>query len=143
MSKAHVHAAVIHAYADGAEIEFKDHSGYWQSINLPVFKADVEYRVKPVRAYPETLMNNHELSRAYHFDTGMNRYPFRDLANAALRHAIDSFQVVPSEVVERLARKLAESEADHLRSLNGTRFEQSAIERDAKAIFERALAGEV
>lgn len=44
------HAALIHAWADGAEIEFKDTDGDWSDCaphNTPYWDADTEYRIKP------------------------------------------------------------------------------------------------
>lgn len=53
----HKHAEVIKAWADGAEIEFKDHlTGTWYAVGPnPFWCGLVEYRVKPApiffRAY--------------------------------------------------------------------------------------------
>ena len=42
----HKHAAVIHAYADGASIEVKDSAGNWVAKKLLSFYPEYEYRVK-------------------------------------------------------------------------------------------------
>jgi hypothetical protein len=50
MSKRHKHADVIHAWADGAEIEYRDAPGRpWRSVVAPgpVWDTTVEYRIKP------------------------------------------------------------------------------------------------
>jgi hypothetical protein len=41
------HAALIHAWADGAEIQQKDLDGQWRDIEIPHWIASREYRVKP------------------------------------------------------------------------------------------------
>ena len=45
MGTPHVHAAIIKAWADGAEIQFKS-SGRWEDITSPCWGAN-EYRIKP------------------------------------------------------------------------------------------------
>jgi hypothetical protein len=48
MKTPHVHAAVIHAFADGAEIEFRlKTSNKWRLIDDPSFFESYEYRIKP------------------------------------------------------------------------------------------------
>jgi hypothetical protein len=48
MTTPHKHAAVIRAYADGAEIEYRrDPKHPWKPIKRPLFHEDREYRVKP------------------------------------------------------------------------------------------------
>ena len=48
MGKPHVHAELIKAWADGAEIEFLDAYGHWSSIGLnPRWMDGVNYRIKP------------------------------------------------------------------------------------------------
>ena len=43
----HKHAAVIHAYADGAEIECRDEpDSAWYGVSTPCFHPNKEYRVK-------------------------------------------------------------------------------------------------
>lgn len=43
----HRHAALIKAWADGAEIQVKSHDGRWLDVGLPTWAADKVYRVKP------------------------------------------------------------------------------------------------
>jgi len=51
MNKPHKHAAVIKAWADGAEIEFLNNStNSWQAVTLdnsPLWSLSTQYRVKP------------------------------------------------------------------------------------------------
>jgi hypothetical protein len=43
----HKHADLIHAWADGAEIEFRLVSGDWRHTDEPAWKWDTVYRIKP------------------------------------------------------------------------------------------------
>lgn len=48
MKQPHKHAALIHAWADGAEIEYKNRHGEWHlAHNPPMWAEDGEYRIKP------------------------------------------------------------------------------------------------
>jgi hypothetical protein len=44
--KPHKHAELIKAWADGAEIQFKDKIGYWHDVICPKWDEE-EYRIKP------------------------------------------------------------------------------------------------
>ena len=46
MTTPHKHAALIHAWADGAEIEYED-DGRWCRIHDPLWEPSVVYRIKP------------------------------------------------------------------------------------------------
>ena len=43
----HKHADVIHAWAEGADIEIKNEDGKWVLQNYPLFYPRDEYRIKP------------------------------------------------------------------------------------------------
>ena len=43
----HKHADVIHAWAEGAEVEFKCPGGKWMLEQYPNFYVQDEYRIKP------------------------------------------------------------------------------------------------
>ena len=48
MSNRHKHADLIHAWAEGAEIEFKYPTGRgWCGAECPKWDEDTEYRIKP------------------------------------------------------------------------------------------------
>lgn len=47
MSTPHIHAALIHAWADGAEIEVCLHPGKWGTQLEPCWSHNNKYRVKP------------------------------------------------------------------------------------------------
>lgn len=44
----HVHADVIHAYAEGAKVQYKDNCGGWVEGDCWSFLPEGEYRIKPV-----------------------------------------------------------------------------------------------
>ena len=46
MKQPHKHAALIKAWADGAEIELYNF-GRWQDVKTPSWCLDLEYRIKP------------------------------------------------------------------------------------------------
>ena len=50
MGTPHVHAEVIRAYANGAEVEYFD-GKIWRYIKTPIFYEDYKFRVKP-RTFP-------------------------------------------------------------------------------------------
>ena len=65
MSKPHKHAALIHAWADGAEIEYRPAgSNVWQPMPTPQWSLIGDYRIKPVSKLDvaiealETIFNN-------------------------------------------------------------------------------------
>jgi len=43
----HKHADVIHAWADGADIQYLRIDGVWEDISFPPFSESNEYRIKP------------------------------------------------------------------------------------------------
>ena len=47
MSKPHKYAALIKAWADGAEIQAKLRSGEWIDLSTPTWGMEAEYRIKP------------------------------------------------------------------------------------------------
>lgn len=48
MTERHIHADMIHAWADGAEIEFRDRrNGRWVETSDPIWAPDIQYRIKP------------------------------------------------------------------------------------------------
>lgn len=45
--KPHKHAELIHAWADGAFIEYREGGCDWEFIKRPAWKEGTEYRIKP------------------------------------------------------------------------------------------------
>lgn len=122
MSKPHKHADVIHAYADGAEIEyFAEQAGKWCLCATPSFVEDTEYRVKPsAPEYPRSAISDMALSEVWSKANptliGTRLVPVFDgciakaCADAGLRHACETQQVVPMADVQEVARNLAQKE---------------------------------
>lgn len=106
----HKHAEVIKAWANGATIEARHlgAGGSWSSWRAfqdgetPHWNLPIEFRVKPEKVYPETQMTAEELSNVVSrlvfvmsvSGADIGHQERRAIANAALRHAIDSGQVV-------------------------------------------------
>lgn len=64
MNKPHRHATLIHAWADGAEIEwYDDQDGVWEYESNPSWDEDAEYRIKPEKEYPKSTLTDIELDR--------------------------------------------------------------------------------
>ena len=64
MKTKHVHAELIKAWADGAQIEHKGSEG-WNAIRHPNWLKCEEYRVKPELEYPKSRLTDEELESAY------------------------------------------------------------------------------
>ena len=47
MMARHKHADLIHAWAEGAEIEIKGGDGIWYEVSKPAWDIDYKYRLKP------------------------------------------------------------------------------------------------
>ena len=44
----HIHAELIHEWADGAEIEYFNHTNHeWEDVKNPSWNENTEYRIKP------------------------------------------------------------------------------------------------
>lgn len=65
--KPHKHADVIIAWANGAEIQFKEkNSSQWvDCVTSPSWLSD-SYRVKPERVYPKSSLTIKEMKMAYY-----------------------------------------------------------------------------
>ena len=48
----HKHAELIHAWANGAKIQFKTHKLEWEDRENPLWDTDGEYRIKPFLKQP-------------------------------------------------------------------------------------------
>jgi hypothetical protein len=49
MTKKHIHAEFIHAFADGEDIQYYNVTGFWVDVNprIPTFYENTKYRIKP------------------------------------------------------------------------------------------------
>lgn len=90
----HKYAEVIKQWADDQtkviECRHRD-TEEWKVVYSPSWFEDTQYRVKPEHIYPETKMSETELCLTFQ-GKGLH-YGLRDIANAAIRHAIDAGQV--------------------------------------------------
>lgn len=158
----------MHAFADGATIEQRDprivlatmptQPDHWRDFNGR-WQDDMEYRVKPERAYPVSTMAIADLKEGeckdiefrmcgdpifgstmtIHKPAGIGKFNvLKAIANAALRHAIDAGQLVDAnhEVVvmgrqTRRARDTAIAEAVRDACRNNFTDSQATIKASA------------
>ena len=79
----HKHADLIHAWADGAQIQWKNRNGQWEDMGEPLWNENHEYRIKPEpkpdivmyfevrKPYGEILPNPfHNIKATYDGETG-------------------------------------------------------------------------
>lgn len=95
MGQPHKHVEVIKAWADGAEIEWREVGDSWRPARTPPFLDQIEYRIKPeppAKVYPQTRMTQSDYNAA--INTFAHVGTCTSIANAALRHAIDNNQVI-------------------------------------------------
>ena len=77
MSKRHIHADVIHAWAEGEEIEFKNACGEWQLVTWS--PEPYEYRIKPKIVKKEGWLSIYGAYDVYWYAT-------KELADKNARH---------------------------------------------------------
>jgi hypothetical protein len=113
MGTPHKHAAIIKQWADGQQIQARQYDeDEWDDIASPQWHPNLQYRVKPERAYPTTQMEPSDLWEIYDRLNLSGGKSLVTVVNAALRHAIDHDQVVPMAEVQEVARQLAEQGRD-------------------------------
>jgi len=66
MTKPHIHAALIKAWADGAEIEFEDNGVWYPCHRGPAWTPSTRYRVKPEPKPDMRLYGEIHLNRDWH-----------------------------------------------------------------------------
>jgi hypothetical protein len=96
MMKPHRHAALIHAWADGAEIQYWNESfSSWHTLSsAPTWDEDAEYRIKPEKEYPKSSLSYEQLcniwSAAHKVEgnEGVATVALRMCADAAVRQYI-------------------------------------------------------
>lgn len=92
-TKRHVHADVIHAYAEGAIIQmYMNPDEEWITFekegDRPTFNPEWEYRVKPERVFPETTISAASLHEIFNKFDGSSLPAFTAVANAAIKQYI-------------------------------------------------------
>ena len=60
----HVHADLIHAWAEGAEIQWQEEDGTWHDLENPTWGASCVYRINPRTVKREGLVNVLEAAKA-------------------------------------------------------------------------------
>lgn len=63
MKTPHKHAELIHAYADGAEIQLQNSIGEWMDEKYPTWNLTAVYRIKPERKSDVVLYRQIKVSR--------------------------------------------------------------------------------
>lgn len=96
--KPHKHAAVIHAFADGAQVQVRnagDARAAWVDTKYPDFADDQDYRVKPNAPVVETKMTDAEICYYLPMSAFKDVGFVRRAMNVALGRVIADGQVVP------------------------------------------------
>lgn len=90
MNKPHIHKDIILAWADGAEIEWKNPKNEWELIENPNFYESEKYRIKPERVWPVTSLSPDFLTITYDScaTAGSQHLRLRCVANAAIKQYI-------------------------------------------------------
>lgn len=111
------HAAAMHAYADGAEIQWRnprDLPPTWTDFLAekgPSWQDDIEYRVKPAAPkYPASEMSVSALRAIWDKQWGACRFDesiARAVADAAVLHMFESGAAVPAADYDNVAVRLA------------------------------------
>ena len=108
MMKAHKHAEVIKAWAEGADVQYLETTGEWRDTRNPMWGEGMEYRVKPAEPEPPRIIDSRgisELAGIYHVlwrEHGAGKAATYFAADV-LRHACGAGQVVPREEFDRAA----------------------------------------
>lgn len=110
--KPHKHAELIHAWANGARIEFREPGKVreWTEIDTPGWVSTCEYRIKPDPQYPETTMSGADLLAEWRGGHAERASDLRRVANAAIRYEIDAGHLAPKEAYAQCQRELIHAE---------------------------------
>lgn len=126
--KPHIHAAVIHAFADGAEVQVMK-SGEWHDCKYPDFEPGCGYRVKPAAPkWPQTTMTQDDLWSQ--IDNVRNAPALEAFANMVIARSCEDGQVVPADKVREIEAK---ARADGIKE--GARQENERIKLSIKQRF--------
>ena len=115
--KPHIHAAVIHAFADGAKLQVRlCGAEHWQETRFPDFADECEYRIKPELAapkWPQTTMTQDDLWSQ--IDNVRNAPALEAFANMVIARSCEDGHVVPADKVHEIESKArAEGEREGL-----------------------------
>jgi hypothetical protein len=70
MNKPKRHAALIKAWADGAELQHL-HGKDWGDIEIPKWEDNSEYRIKPEKEYPKSSLSDTHLENILRVNSGL------------------------------------------------------------------------
>lgn len=96
MRQPHQHADVISAWARGAIVQQRFPGGEWEDLPddlPPSWAASIQDRIKPGDRYPRSTLAGTQLKAVFDAAVGNEHQKLTAVANAALRHAIDTRQV--------------------------------------------------
>ena len=93
MKQPHKHAALIKAWADGAEIQYLNEYATvpkWEDVvGSPSWDTNTQYRIKPEKEYPKSSLTNDEIFQVYADNTNENaEQSWRAIADAAVKRYI-------------------------------------------------------
>jgi|SRR6185369_15868998 hypothetical protein len=98
MNKPHKHAELIHKWADGFEIEFKDEAdGKWKRPpGVPQWNEATEYRIKPEPQYPKTNISDQQIMAIWNSFPALANMAgvILVMMNKAIARAIEDGQVI-------------------------------------------------
>lgn len=113
----HVHAEVIHAFADGALVQVRTPgSEHWANTVYPDFDKKLEYRIKPEPAapkWPQTTMTGADLDDWFQSTrlTPSQIEVIMDGVNKAIAKECQSGALVPADKVREIEAKARADEA--------------------------------
>lgn len=93
----HKHAAVIKAWADGAQIEWRERGFQdWKSVANPAWHGWAEYRVKPAPEFPKSSLSEALLGAIYckaygtgaRYESKQKKAAIKAVADAAVKQYI-------------------------------------------------------
>lgn len=99
MNKPRQHAALIKAWADGAEIEYLNRADIWESTNDPIWNPETKYRIKPEKEYPKSNLSYSDLCN---IRTKAHK-EYKEYVSIGVGEGWDTFlaQIVANEAVKR------------------------------------------
>lgn len=72
VKKAHKHAEVIKAWADGAQIQIRNYgTGEWTDWDSPTWSDGDDYRIKPPQEFPKSTLTEDAIKRLLNVNRGM------------------------------------------------------------------------
>lgn len=133
MTTPHKHAAVIHAFADGAQVQSRFRTDHdtpwteWKDTKYPDFDEAGEYRIKPAAPVIETKMTPADFKAMFNGRDDSIYDALKLLASVTLRRAITDGQVV---LAETHAIEKSRAYIDGSKAINGPADQEARAKRD-------------